>query len=115
MATNKVGDADVVTVTAPAAVASGAGVLVGLLFGVAIHAAASGAPVAIMTEGVFRLPKASGAINEGVRVFWDNTNGNVTTTTTSNNCIGWAVGPGNYASGATEILVRLGGPNATAA
>ncbi|MFN7594283.1 MAG: DUF2190 family protein, partial [bacterium] len=110
-----VGDADVVTVTAPAAVASGAGVLVGLLFGVAIHAAASGAPVAIMTEGVFRLPKASGAINEGVRVFWDNTNGNVTTTTTSNNCIGWAVGPGNYASGATEILVRLGGPNATAA
>lgn len=116
MATNKVGDADVVTVTAPAAVASGAGVLVGLLFGVAVHAAASGANVAIMTEGVFRLPKATGvAINEGVRVFWDNTNGNVTTTAASNNCIGWAIGPGNYASGATEILVRLGRPNATAA
>jgi predicted RecA/RadA family phage recombinase len=115
MATNKVGDSDVITVTAPATVASGAGVLVGLMFGVAVHSAASGAPVAIMTEGVFRLPKASGAINEGVRVFWDNTNGNVTTTTTSNNCIGWAVGPGNYASGATEILVRLGRPNATAA
>jgi len=115
MATNKVGDADVVTVTAPAAVASGAGVLVGLMFGVAVHAAASGANVAIMTEGVFRLPKATGAgINEGVRVFWDDTNKNVTTTSTSNNCIGWAVGPGNYASGATEILVRLGRPNATA-
>ena len=116
MATNKVGDADVITVTAPAAVASGAGVLVGLLFGVAVHAAASGAQVAIMTEGVFRLPKASAvAINEGVRVFWDNAAGNVTTTAASNNCIGWAIGPGNYAAGTTEILVRLGRPNATAA
>ena len=116
MATNKVGDTDVITVTAPAAVASGAGVLVGLLFGVAVHAAASGQPVAIMTEGVFRLPQATGAaINEGVRVFWDSAAGNITTTTTSNNCVGWAIGPGNYASGATEILVRLGRPNATAA
>jgi predicted RecA/RadA family phage recombinase len=116
MATNKVGETDVITVAAPANVASGQGVLVGLLFGVAIHAAASGANLAMMTEGVFRLPKATGvAINEGVRVFWDNAAGNVTTTTTSNNCIGWAIGPGNYASGATEILVRLGRPNATAA
>jgi predicted RecA/RadA family phage recombinase len=116
MAVNKVSDSDVITVTAPAAVASGAGVLVGLMFGVAVHAAASGANVAIMTEGVFRLAKATGvAISEGVRVFWDDTNKNVTTTAASNNCIGWAVGPGNYAAGATEILVRLGRPNATAA
>jgi predicted RecA/RadA family phage recombinase len=116
MATNKVGETDVVTVAAPANVVSGQGVLVGLLFGVAIHAAASGANLAMMTEGVFRLPKATGvAINEGVRVFWDNAAGNVTTTSASNNCIGWAIGPGNYASGATEILVRLGRPNATAA
>jgi predicted RecA/RadA family phage recombinase len=116
MAVNKVSDFDVITVTAPAAVASGAGVLVGLMFGVAVHAAASGANVAIMTEGVFRLPKATGvAINEGVRVFWDNTAGNVTTTAASNNCIGFAIGPGNYASGATEISVLLGRPNATAA
>ena len=34
----------------------------------------------IQTEGVVTLPKAPGAINEGVRVFWDNTAGNVTTT-----------------------------------
>jgi predicted RecA/RadA family phage recombinase len=62
------------------------------------------------------LAKATGvAISEGVRVFWDDTNKNVTTTAASNNCIGWAVGPGNYAAGATEILVRLGRPNATAA
>lgn len=106
---------DVVTVTAPANVVSGQGVLVGLLFGVAVRAAASGQPVDITTEGVVTLPKASGAINEGVRVFWDNTAGNVTTTATSNNCIGYAVGPGNYASGDTTIKVKLASPNATAA
>jgi predicted RecA/RadA family phage recombinase len=107
---------DVVTVTAPAAVLSGAGVLVGLLFGAAVRDADSGAPVDIQVTGVVTLPKVSGtAINEGVRVFWDNTAGNVTTTTTSNNCIGWAVGPGNYASGATSINVLLGRPNANAA
>lgn len=106
----------VITVTAPADVASGQGVLVGDLFGVAQAAALSGQPVEIVTEGVFTLPKVSGtAINEGVRVFWDSTAGNVTTTTTSNRVIGWAVGPGNYAAGATSIKVKLGRPNAVAA
>ena len=106
----------VVTVTAPANVTSGQGVLVGDLFGGAVRAASSGQPVDIVTEGVITLPKVSGTgINEGVRVFWDNTAGNVTTTPTSNRCIGWAVGPGNYASGATTIRVKLGRPNAVAA
>jgi predicted RecA/RadA family phage recombinase len=106
---------DVVTVTAPANVVAGQGVLVGLTFGVALRDALSAQPVDIVTEGVVTLPKATGAINEGVRVFWDNTAGNVTTTTTSNNCIGTAIGPGNYASGDTTIKVKLGAPNATAA
>lgn len=106
----------VVTVTAPANVASGVGVLVGALFGAAQTAALSGALVEIVTEGVVTLPKVSGtAINEGVRVFWDDTAKNVTTTAASNYAIGWAVGPGNYASGATAIKVKLGRPNAAAA
>lgn len=107
---------ETVTVTAPATVVSGQGVLVGDLFGAALSGAASGALVEIQTEGVVTLPKVSGTgINEGVRVFWDNTAGNVTTTTSSNRCIGWAVGPGNYAAGATSIKVKLGRPNAVAA
>ncbi|RVT97902.1 DUF2190 family protein [Rhodovarius crocodyli] len=113
---NYIHEGRAVTVTAPATVVSGQGVLVGDLFGVALRDAASGSPVDIETEGVFTLPKVSGtAINEGVRVFWDNAAGNVTTTATSNRCIGWAVGPGNYASGATTLMVKLGGPNAVAA
>lgn len=105
----------VVSVTAPATVVSGQGVLVGLLFGVAMNDATSGATVEIETAGVVTLPKATGAISEGVRVFWDNSAGNVTTTTTSNTCIGWAIGPGNYVSGDTTIKVKLGRPNALAA
>ena len=113
---NFIKEGDTVTVTAPRTVVAGDGVLVGLLFGVATTAAASSAVVEIVTEGVVELAKVTGtAINEGVRVFWDNTAFNVTTVTTSNNCIGVAIGPGNYASGATLIKVKLGAPNATAA
>ena len=49
----------VVTVPAPAALASGAGALVGTMFGVAQHAADSGAVVALAVSGVFDLPKVS--------------------------------------------------------
>lgn len=112
---NMVREGDTVSVTAPANVASGAGVLVGLLFGVATGSALSGTPVEIVIEGVVELPKvAATAINEGVRVFWDNTAGNVTTVTTANNCIGLAVGPGNYAAAATLISVKLSKPNPVA-
>ena len=44
-----------VTVTAPSTVVSGALVIVGALYGVAAYDAASGAPVEIVTEGVFDL------------------------------------------------------------
>lgn len=109
-------EGDTIAMTAPRAVVSGDGMLVGLLFGVATGAAASGAVVEAVVEGVVDLPKATGvAINEGVRVFWDNTAFNVTATATGNLCIGSAVGATNYASGATRIQVKLGAPNALAA
>lgn len=109
-------EGDTVAMTAPRAVVAGDGMLVGLLFGVATGAAASGAVVEAVLEGVVTLPKVTGtAINEGVRVFWDNTAFNVTTVTTGNLCIGCAVGPGNYASGATSLNVKLSAPNALAA
>ena len=107
---------DVVTVTAPANVVSGQGVLVGDLFGAALSDALSGAPVEIAVEGVLGLPKASGTINEGVRVFWDNTAGRITTTAASNRCVGWmATRGGSAAADGTIIDVKLGGPNAVAA
>jgi len=70
---NAIQDGRVVTVPAPAGgAASGGGVLVGNLFGVAAYAAAEGEPLELVTTGVFRLPKAGPAVlTPGVRVAWD--------------------------------------------
>lgn len=79
------------TVTAPAAVASGDLVVVGALFGVAFTDADSGDPVEIGTEGVFELPKTSEqAWTQGVKVYWDAANKCATTTASTNTLIGHA-------------------------
>src|SRR5580658_7679073 len=63
----------ILTVIAPAAVATGAGVLSGDIFGVATNAAASGAPVEITVDGVQIIAKDSSTFTEGAPVYWDNT------------------------------------------
>ena len=103
---NFVQPGDVVSVTAPAAVASGQGVLVGALFGVAVNAAASGASVEIATTGVHNLAKTTGqAWTQGALVYWDNTNRLVTTTASGNTLIGNCLVAA--ASGDTVGTVRL--------
>jgi len=96
-----------VTVTAPADVSSGGGLLVGSLFGVAACDALSGADVETVTEGVFDLTKATGAITQGAKVYWDNTAKNVTTTASGNTLIGVAIAAA--ASGDATARVRLNG------
>jgi len=61
------------TVTAPASLATGAGVLSGDIFGVATNAAASGAPVEITVDGVQIIAKDSSTFTNGAPVYWDNT------------------------------------------
>lgn len=62
-----------ITVTAPAGgIASGAGIVVGSLFGVAAVTAAEGDPVEIATTGVYELSKDPAAVIAlGDRVAWD--------------------------------------------
>ena len=82
---NFVQPGDVVTVIAPSGgVVSGQGVLVGYLFGVAAFAAAAGASVEIACEGVYTLPKATGALAVGDKLYWDATAGNLTATSSGN-------------------------------
>ena len=96
------------TVTAPYAVTSGQGVLVGALFGLAAYDAAIGGTVEVQTKGVFDIAKEPAlAISAGARVFWDNTNKRVTTTATGNVAIGHAVLAA--ASADTTARVRLSG------
>ncbi len=104
---NYVQPGDTVTVVAPVAVNSGDGVLVGTLFGVALSAAAIGANVEMVTEGVVDLPKAAVAVTQGGRVYWDNTAKNVTTTAGANTLIGCAIVAAAVGDGI--VRVRLNG------
>jgi predicted RecA/RadA family phage recombinase len=100
---NFVQNGDVLSLTAPAALSSGDGFLSGLIFGVAVKDAASGAKVDAVVEGVVELPKAAGAITEGALVYWDNTAKNVTTTSAGNTLIGKA----SAAAADAALLVRV--------
>lgn len=71
---NYIQDGARLDLTAPRTLASGEGLIVGSIFAVAAGAAASGAAVVGVTEGVFELPKTSAtAFGVGDRVSWDNT------------------------------------------
>jgi predicted RecA/RadA family phage recombinase len=78
MAKNYLQPGDMLDVTAAGTVASGNVAVVGSIFGVAQHDAATGARVTIATRGVYRLPKAAVAIAEGDALYCLN-NGTVTT------------------------------------
>lgn len=104
---NYVQPGSAVTLPSPAIVASGAGVLVGAIFGVANNAAASGADVVLSVVGIFDLPKAIGAMTLGAAVYWDDTAKKVTPTETGNTRIGSAVVAA--LSGDATARVRLSG------
>lgn len=75
MASNYIQDGEVLTLTAPYTVASGAGAQVGSIFGVATADVASGAEGEFATEGVFDLAKTSAqAWTVGQKIYWDNSN-----------------------------------------
>lgn len=106
---NFVQDGDIVTVTAPYALTSGAGCQVGTaLFGVATNAADNGANAELKMTGVFDITALSTDTGSaGARMYWDNTNKRLTTTSTSNLFVG--VLTATKANGETTARVRLNG------
>ena len=107
---NYVQSDETIVVLAPYDVASGAGALVGSLFGVAVNAALSGAKVPLKTRGVYTLVKAdSQAWTVGAKIYWDNTAKNCTTTATSNTLIGCATAAVASSAGLVTGTVRLNG------
>lgn len=105
---NYVQKGDTVTVIAPTDVASGDGVLVGSLFGIATSSALAGAEVEIQTVGVNTMAKVPAqAWAQGAPVYWDNAAKNVTTTAGSNTKIGVAILAA--ANPSTVGTVRLNG------
>ena len=107
---NYIQPGNTITLTAPYAVTSGDGLLVGAIFGVAAGTAALGDPVETALEGVYDMKKvASQAWAVGDKIYWDNTAKNTTKTLTSNTLIGVATDV--VAGGATDLIgrVRLNG------
>lgn len=81
-----------ITVAAPRAVASGEGVLVGSLFGVASTIAAAGVAVALSTVGVYNLAKTAGQVfTVGAPAYWDDAARTVTAVAAGNTKIGVAI------------------------
>ncbi len=107
---NYVQPGNTITLTAPSAVASGDGLLVGSIFGIACADAASGEAVETALVGVYDFKKiASQAWAAGDKVYWDNTAKEATKTTTSNTLIGVAVAAVAGGAGDTIGRVRLNG------
>jgi predicted RecA/RadA family phage recombinase len=107
---NYIQPGNTITLTAPYAVVSGDGLLVGAIFGVATGSAALSEPVEAALVGVFDLKKVgSQAWAAGDKVYWDNANKQTTKTDTGNTLIGAAVEA--VAGGATDTIgrVRLNG------
>jgi predicted RecA/RadA family phage recombinase len=109
---NFVQQGNTITVTAPAAVASGQVVVVGSLVGVAAFDAASGADVEVTVEGVFELPKvATDVIAQGDKLYWDSGEAKLTKTagTGSKPMVGVAtVAAGNGGATVNCLLMPTG-------
>lgn len=69
---------------------SGQVYIVGSKATVVVSGGAEGVLCSVMTEGVFELAKAVGAITIGQRLFWDSTNSCLTTTAGGNTYVGYA-------------------------
>lgn len=107
---NYVQPGNTITLTAPYAVTSGEGLLVGSIFGIAAGAAANGETVETALVGVYDLKKAaSQAWSIGDKVYWDNSAKEVTKTVGSNTVIGVAVAAVAGGAGDTIGRVRLNG------
>ena len=103
---------DVVQLTAPSGgVVGGTPVKIGSLIVIPEADTAVGLSFAANTNGVFVVPKATGqAWTEGVKLYWDNTAFNFTTTSTSNTLCGYAVAAALSAdTTGTVLLQQVGG------
>lgn len=99
-------DGNAITLPAPYTVASGAGVLVGKIFGIAAVSAAETEPVTINRGGVVEHAKtAAQAWTLGALIYWDDTNKVFTTTATGNTLVGAAAAAAANPSNTGKVLL----------
>lgn len=108
MAKNFIQEGKVLDYTAAADIASGQFVLVGAIGAVALAAIANGATGPVQVEGVFSVPKASGAVTQGAKLYWDAGNSVLTTTSSGNTIVGVAAAAAQSGDARVSILLNVG-------
>lgn len=99
-------DGKILPHTAAANIASGDVVLIGARIGIAVTDIANGAVGSLDTEGVFEIKKKSGdTFAQGAVCYWDNTNKEMTSTSSGNTAAGYAAAVAG--SSATVMLVKI--------
>ena len=94
--------------TPGSAVAAGDVVVLADLVCVATHAISANALGAVAIDGVFTLPKATGAISQGAIVYWDAGNSNVTTTSSGNKRAGKAAAAAASGDATVPVILNCG-------
>ena len=81
---------DLLTMAAPSNVTKDVPILIGTWFCIPTETVASGTLTSFVRRGKVRVPKGSGQAwsTIGAKVYWDDTNKNVTTTASGNSLIG---------------------------
>ncbi len=112
---NHIQRGEIIQVTAPADIVGGDVVVVGTRIGVACADIAEDAIGSVAMEGVFSLPKATGAIAQGAAVYWDADGtpvggtsgaGAATTTSTDNVEAGYAFAAAGESAATVQVKLR---------
>src|SRR5699024_408326 len=106
MAASFVKVGDVIDYTAAEDLSSGDVVDLTTRIGVAGAAIARDAAGPVQVTGVYRIPKATGAVAVGQALYWAKSAKNLTTTADSNTPAGWAAAPAE--SEDPDVLVKIG-------
>ena len=82
--------------------------LIGAIGGVAKTDIADGKTGAAHVSGVFSVVKASGAVTQGQKLYWNTSNSNLTTTASGNTIVGVAAEAAASGDANVKILLNVG-------
>ncbi len=94
--------------TPSSAVAVGDAVMLNDLLAVAERPIPANKLGAVAVKGVFKIPKAAGAIGQGAIVYWDAANSNITTTSSGNKRAGKAAEAAASGDATVKVLINIG-------
>lgn len=109
MATNYIQEGKALNYTPSGAdVASGDFLVIGAIGAVAKTDIADGKTGAVHISGVFSVAKASGAITQGAKLYWNSSNSNLTTTASGNTLVGVAAAAAASGDATVPLLLNVG-------